>query len=135
MGPTVGFLPTIARQLGYSLTTYGVTMTFMSVVSTILVPLSGIIVDKFRIKKILFLVVILGIGVVSLLFLFVPKVPLDVDTTELKCDAETTFTIFNENNVQMTSNNTYFTIANYNRSDEIIMCKVRITYITKNFNT
>jgi len=135
MAPTIGFLPTIARQLGYSLTTYGVTMMFMSVVSTILVPLSGIIVDKFRIKKKLFLVAIFGTGVVSLLFLFVPKVPLDVDTNELKCDAKTTFTVFNEKNLQMTSNNTYFTIANYNSSDEIIMCKVRIIYITKNYNT
>lgn len=101
-GPIIGFLPTIARQLGYSLTTYGVTMTFMSVVSTIAVPFCGVIVDKFRIKKILFLITIFGIGMVSLLFLFVPKVPLDVDTTELKCDAETIFTIFNENNLQLT---------------------------------
>jgi len=107
----------------------------MSVVSTIAVPLSGVIVDKFRIKKILFLVTIFGIGVVSLLFLFVPKVPLDVDTTELKCDAETIFTVFNENNLQITSNNTDFTIASYNNSDEIITCKVRIIYVTKNYNT
>ncbi|XP_060834215.1 major facilitator superfamily domain-containing protein 6-like protein B isoform X1 [Rhopalosiphum padi] len=128
IGPIIGFLPTIARQLGYSLTTYGVTMTFMSVVSTIAVPLSGVIVDKFRIKKILFLVTIFGIGVVSLLFLFVPKVPLDVDTTELKCDAETIFTVFNENNLQITSNNTDFTIASYNNSDEIITCKLKCRY-------
>uniref|UniRef100_A0A2H8TT59 Major facilitator superfamily domain-containing protein 6 n=1 Tax=Melanaphis sacchari TaxID=742174 RepID=A0A2H8TT59_9HEMI len=124
LGPTVGFLPTIAKQLGYSLTTFGVTMTFMSLVSMICVPLTGVIVDKFRIKKILLLVVILGSGVVSLLFLFVPKAPLDVDTTELKCDAETIFTVFNENNLKMTSNNT----INYNSSNEIITCKLKCRY-------
>lgn len=130
-GPMVGFLPTIAKQLGYSLTTYGASMTFMSVVSTILVPLSGVIVDKFRIKKTLFLVVILGMGVVALLFLFVPKAPLDLAITELKCDAKTTsMTVFNENNnLQTTNNITHYTVANHNSSDDLITCKVRIMYI------
>lgn len=130
-GPIVGFLPTIAKQLGYSITTFGTSMTFMSVISTILVPMSGIIVDKFRIKKPLFLVAILGLGVVSALFLFVPKAPLNMATTELKCDAEiTTMTILNENNnFQTTSNTTDYTVLNH--SDELIACKVRIN-VTKN---
>lgn len=127
LGPTVGFLPTIAKQLGYSLTTYGASMTFMSAISTIFVPLSGVIVDKFRIKKSLFLVSILGLGVVSALFLFVPKAPLDVAITELKCDAQTTtMTILKENNnLQSNSNVTYYTIANHTSGDELITCKVR----------
>ncbi|XP_022179018.1 major facilitator superfamily domain-containing protein 6-like [Myzus persicae] len=129
-GPMVGFLPTIAKQLGYSLTTYGASMTFMSVVSTILVPLSGVIVDKFRIKKTLFLVVILGMGVVALLFLFVPKAPLDLAITELKCDAKTTsMTVFNENNnLQTTNNITHYTVANHNSSDDLITCKLNCQY-------
>jgi len=104
-------------------------MMFMSVVSTILVPLSGVIVDKFRIKKTLFLVVIFGTAVVSICFLFVPKVPVDAAMTELKCDTETTtMTVFNENNnnnLQTTSNVSYYTVANHTRDDELITCKVR----------
>ncbi|KAL4082827.1 hypothetical protein QTP88_029483 [Uroleucon formosanum] len=130
LGPTVGFLPTIAKQLGYSLTTYGASMTFMSAISTIFVPLSGVIVDKFRIKKSLFLVSILGLGVVSALFLFVPKAPLDVAITELKCDAQTTtMTILKENNnLQSNSNVTYYTIANHTSGDELITCKLNCQY-------
>lgn len=132
-GPTIGFLPTIARQLGYSITTYGATMMFMSVVSTIFVPLSGFIVDKFRIKKTLFLVVIFCTGVVSTCFLFVPKAPFDSAVMEIKCDAETTtMTVLDENNnnnnLQTTSNITYYTVANHTSSDELISCKVRIIY-------
>jgi len=93
--------------------------------------MSGILVDKFRIKKPLFLVAILGLGVVSMLFLFVPKAPLDVAITELKCDAETTImTIVNKNNnLQMTSDTTDYTITNHR--DELITCKVKII-VTKN---
>ncbi|XP_060873608.1 LOW QUALITY PROTEIN: major facilitator superfamily domain-containing protein 6-like protein A [Metopolophium dirhodum] len=127
LGPMIGFLPTIARQLGYSMTTYGATMTFMSVISMVLVPLSGVIVDRFRIKKRLFLVSMFGIGVVSLLFSFVPKAPLDVAKIELKCDAQTTtMTVVNENNnLQTTSNVTYYTAAS---GDELITCKLNCQY-------
>jgi len=130
LAPMAGFLPTIARQLGYSMTIYGVAMTFMSVISMIVVPLSGVIVDKFRIKKKLFLVSIFGIGMVSVLFLFVPKAPLELAKIELKCDAQTTtMTVENENNnLQTTSNFTYFTVANHTRGDELITCKVRTIF-------
>jgi len=136
LGPIVGFLPTIARQLGYSMTTYGATMTFMSVISMVLVPLSGVIVDRFRIKKRLFLVSMFGIGVVSLLFLFVPKAPLDVAKIELKCDAQiTTMTVVNENNnLQTMSHVTNFTAANHTSGDELITCKVR-TILQYNYVT
>ncbi|XP_008183664.1 major facilitator superfamily domain-containing protein 6-like protein B isoform X2 [Acyrthosiphon pisum] len=130
LGPTVGFLPTLARQLGYSMTTYGATMTFMSVIAMVLVPLSGVIVDRFRIKRRLFLVSIFGMGVVSLLFLFVPKAPLDVAKIELNCDAHTTtMAIVNENNnLQTTSNVTYYTVANHTSGDELITCKLNCHY-------
>ncbi|CAI6357550.1 unnamed protein product [Macrosiphum euphorbiae] len=132
-GPTIGFMPTIARQLGYSITTYGATMMFMSVVSTILVPMSGVMVDRFRIKKTLFLVVIFGTGVVSICFLFVPKAPVEAAMTELKCDSETTtMTVLNENNnknnLQPTSNVTYYTVANHTGGDELITCKLKCQY-------
>ncbi|CAI6371733.1 unnamed protein product [Macrosiphum euphorbiae] len=130
LAPMAGFLPTIARQLGYSMTTYGAAMMFMSVISMVVVPLSGVIVDKFRIKKRLFLVSIFGIGVVSILFLFVPKAPLDLAKIELKCDAQTTtMTVENENNnLQTTSNVTYYATANHTRGDELITCKLNCQY-------
>ncbi|CAI6371703.1 unnamed protein product [Macrosiphum euphorbiae] len=131
LAPIAGFLPTIARQLGYSMTTYGAAMTFMSMISMVVVPLSGVIVDKFRIKKKLFLVSIFGIGVVSILFLFVPKVPLELAKIELKCDAQTTtMTVVNENNnLQTTSNFTYYTaVANHTSGAELMTCKLNCQY-------
>lgn len=91
LGPVIGFLPTLARQLGYSFTTYGVMMTIISLSSTAWTLLVGVLVDKFRVKKILFIAFLLGMGVTSTVFVFVPKVPLDA-VVELKCLSETVLT-------------------------------------------
>ncbi|XP_026804922.1 major facilitator superfamily domain-containing protein 6-like isoform X1 [Rhopalosiphum maidis] len=120
IGPIIGFLPTIAKQLGYSITTYGVTMTFMSIISMVLSPAAGIIVDRFRVKKILFFIVTLLIGVISFFFIFVPKVPLEVGV-EMKCDSEIIL-IVHADNVQQNTHNT--SIFNYEKKDELITCKL-----------
>lgn len=116
-------MPTIAKQLGYSLTTYGATMTVISMVTTLWTPITGIIVDKFHVKKIFFLMSVSGMGAVSILFMFVPKAPLDT-VVELKCDTETIFNVNVENELKTTKNETFF-IGNNSNSDELITCKVR----------
>lgn len=66
--------------------------------------LSGMVVDKFRIKKIMFVTTVLGYGLMVFLLNFVPKLPLDA-TVELRCDAnksEIIFAVVNEDNQQIT---------------------------------
>lgn len=122
LGPIIGFLPTIAKQLGYSLTTYGATMTFMSIISMAFTPIAGIVVDRFHVKKILFVSAIFGMGLVSFLFMFVPKVPTD-STVELKCDSKTIFTVPIDKGLHGLSNETIF---GGHDVDELITCKVRL---------
>lgn len=97
----MGFMPTIAKQLGYSLTTYGATMMFISLISTVWAPVTGMIVDKFHVKKILFMTILLTLGVGAFLLLFVPRIPLDV-IAEIKCYrfGNATLTVFAEDDLQ-----------------------------------
>ncbi|VVC36469.1 Major facilitator superfamily domain,Major facilitator superfamily associated domain [Cinara cedri] len=90
IGPILGFLPTYVRQLGYSVTTYGVIMTFMTFITMPLCPAVGMIVDKFRVKKLLFLTTLFGMGLMVVLFMLVPKLPVDTAAVaELTCDRKT----------------------------------------------
>lgn len=118
----MGFLPTIARQLGYSKTTYGTMMTVVSLTTVIVAPTTGIIVDKFRVKKTLFFTLILLMAVISYFTIFVPKVPLDA-IVELKCDTETVFVVDTKNVIyqQKQFNQTSFIEKS---NDEFITCKV-----------
>lgn len=99
-------------------------------VTTLWTPITGIIVDKFHVKKIFFLMAVSGMGVVSILFMFVPKAPLD-SVVELKCDNETTFNVNNIENELNNRNNETFFIRNSSYNNELITCKVRIDYIAE----
>jgi len=124
LGPVIEFLPTIAKQLGYSIATYGGVMTFMSMISMVLGPLAGIIVDRFRVTKKLFFTLTLLLGVISFFFIFVPKVPLET-AVEMRCEPEIVFIVRAEAAGQNTPN-TSTTIFNDENSDELITCKVRL---------
>lgn len=115
-----GFLPTIAKQLGYSITTYGVTMTFMSMISMVFSLVAGIIVDRFRVKKTLFFTATLLLGVISFFFMFVPKVPLEIGM-DMKCNSEIILIVHADNVQQNTYNTTLF---NHEKNDELITCKL-----------
>ncbi|XP_015372475.1 PREDICTED: uncharacterized protein LOC107167802 [Diuraphis noxia] len=120
IGPIIGFLPTIAKQLGYSITTYGVVMTFMSMISMVMAPMAGLIVDRFRVKKTLFFMVTLLIGVISFFFIFVPKVPLE-RCVEMKCESEIVLIVRPDTVQQNTHNNSIFIDEN---NEELIICNL-----------
>lgn len=124
-GPIAGFLPTIAKQLGYSPTTYGNTLTAMSLITMILPLLSGIIVDKFRVKNKMFVTTVLGYGLMVFLFKFVPKLPLDA-IVELGCGtnkSEIIMAVVNENNQQTTMIDKIINNLGQD-NDELIKCEV-----------
>lgn len=103
-------------------------MTFMSMMSMVFSPVAGIIVDRFRVKKTLFFIAILLIGVISFFFMFVPKVPLEIGV-DMKCDSEIIL-IVHADNVQQNTHNT--TLFNHQKNDELITCKVRLNNNIKN---
>lgn len=116
----MGFMPTIARQLGYSKTTYGTMIMVIGITAMIMAPTIGMVVDKFRVKKIIFLTCLMLMGLVSYLLNFVPKAPLNA-IVELKCDTETVFIIENVISPQSSTERKIF----FGRfADEIIACKV-----------
>lgn len=46
MSPVVPFLPTIAKQLGFSTVVVGIVYTILPFIALIMKPLSGIVSDK-----------------------------------------------------------------------------------------
>lgn len=103
-------------------------MTFMSMISMVFSPVAGIIVDRFRVKKTLFFIAILLLGVISFFFIFVPKVPLEIGV-DMKCDSEIILIVHDDNLQQNTHNTTLF---NHEKNDELITCKVRFDKIKNN---
>ncbi|XP_060873291.1 major facilitator superfamily domain-containing protein 6-like protein B [Metopolophium dirhodum] len=120
IGPIIGFLPTIAKQLGYSITTYGVAMTFISMIKIVISPVAGIIVDTFRVKRTSFFTMTLLLVVISIVFMFVPKVPLEIGV-EMKCESEIILIVHTDAIQQSIHNTSMFDEEN---NDELISCKL-----------
>lgn len=97
-------------------------MTVVSMLSTIWAPLAGIIVDKFRVKKIFFVMALLGMGITSFSFLFVPKVPLGA-IVEFRCSTKIDFVIHS------TENNLPNTRGLSAKNNELVTCEVGRDFI------
>jgi len=79
------FLPTIAKQLGYSTVVVGTIYSILPILTLIIRPIVGAIVDKFCVKKTVFLTFILLTGLTAFALMFVPEIPLET-TAELYCN-------------------------------------------------
>ncbi|XP_076170167.1 sugar baby transporter isoform X2 [Ptiloglossa arizonensis] len=73
-GPIVTFLPTIAKQLGFSGFLVGTIYTILPIVGFISKPLFGGLADKFKIHKILFLIFQVIIAISMFAIHFIPAV-------------------------------------------------------------
>lgn len=78
------FLPTIAKQLGYSTAVFGAVYCILPILSLIVKPIVGAIVDQFRVKKTIFLTFILLSGLTGFSLMFVPEIPLET-SAEFSC--------------------------------------------------
>lgn len=63
--------------------------TYLSILAFLTKPLCGYIVDKFPVKRILFLTSVFGCGLAAFLFNFVQKLPSET-VVNLSCDQTTT---------------------------------------------
>lgn len=84
VAPILSFLPTVAKQLGYSTIVVGTIYCILPILSLIIKPIVGVIVDQLRVKKTLFLTFILITALTSFSLMFVPEISLE-STAELNC--------------------------------------------------
>lgn len=91
-----GFAPTIAKQLGYSPMVVGSVFTYLSMLSFVAKPIIGIIVDKFRVKRVMFLTFVLLNGLTAFSLQFIQKVPTEA-VANLSCDTTTVLNVCSNN--------------------------------------
>ncbi|XP_050443466.1 major facilitator superfamily domain-containing protein 6-A-like isoform X2 [Adelges cooleyi] len=98
VAPIVSFLPTIAKQLGYSPMVVGTIYAILPILSLITKPVVGAIVDQYRVKKTVFLIFILISGLISFALMFIPEVPLDTKA-QLSCEGLTYLNVYHDGHV------------------------------------
>lgn len=96
----LSFGSTYAKQLGYSKITVGYIMMCLFILSMLTKPMIGAIVDKFHVKKYIFLVFICLTGISAFFLMRVPKLPLEY-SMELHCNTSTTVKIYSENSKKL----------------------------------
>ncbi|XP_029345971.1 major facilitator superfamily domain-containing protein 6 isoform X2 [Acyrthosiphon pisum] len=118
-----GFAPTIAKQLGYSPMVVGSVFTYLSMLSFFVKPIVGIIVDKFRVKRIMFLAFVLLCGLTAFSIKFVPKIPTEA-VANLSCGATTVMNVCSNDDDRLSQcDDSLFKLVKY--SAEPIECQLR----------
>lgn len=84
-----GFWPTIAKQLGYSPMVVGYLYTYLSILAFLVKPMAGYVVDKFPVKRLLFLTTVLTSGLTGFSLIFLQKLPTEA-VVNLGCDMTST---------------------------------------------
>lgn len=75
MAPVVPFMPTFARQLGFSATVVGSIYTVLPIAGMLMKPIFGAIADRFQRQKMLFMLFQLLTVVSFFCILFIPAIP------------------------------------------------------------
>ncbi|XP_053994328.1 major facilitator superfamily domain-containing protein 6 [Hylaeus volcanicus] len=86
-GPIVPFLPTIAKQLGFSGFLVGTIYTILPISGLIAKPLFGGLADKLKIHKILFLIFQVIVAISMFMINFIPKIDSTANVT-LICNGD-----------------------------------------------
>nr|XP_034183921.1 major facilitator superfamily domain-containing protein 6 [Osmia lignaria]XP_034183929.1 major facilitator superfamily domain-containing protein 6 [Osmia lignaria]XP_034183937.1 major facilitator superfamily domain-containing protein 6 [Osmia lignaria]XP_034183947.1 major facilitator superfamily domain-containing protein 6 [Osmia lignaria]XP_034183956.1 major facilitator superfamily domain-containing protein 6 [Osmia lignaria]XP_034183966.1 major facilitator superfamily domain-containing pr len=95
-GPIVPFLPTIAKQLGFSGILVGTIYTILPVSGLVAKPLFGGLADKFKIHKPLFLLFQAVVAIAMFTILFIPEIDRSANVT-LNCLGEASLEICSKN--------------------------------------
>uniref|UniRef100_A0A1L8DEU6 Putative transporter n=2 Tax=Nyssomyia neivai TaxID=330878 RepID=A0A1L8DEU6_9DIPT len=83
--PIVPFMPTFARQLGFSTVVVGTVYTILPVVGMLAKPTFGAIADRFQRQKLLFILFLLLTAVAFFAIKFIPPIPADT-SVEFHCN-------------------------------------------------
>ncbi|KAK9500670.1 hypothetical protein O3M35_001894 [Rhynocoris fuscipes] len=96
IAPFVPFIPTLAKELGFSSFIVGIVYAFLPIMGMIAKPSMGALADRFHCQKILFLLFICIVIVFSFLIPFVPSLPSD-SKANIHCDLDSVVQICSEN--------------------------------------
>jgi len=103
----------------------GSVFTYLSMLSFLVKPITGIIVDKFRVKRIMFLVFVLLCGISAFALKFVQKIPTET-IASLSCDTITALNVCSNNDDQLPQcDDSLFKLIKNNAKP--IECQVRYT--------
>lgn len=127
-----GFWPTIAKQQGYSPMIVGFLYTYLSILSLIAKSICGIIVDKFAVKRTMFLTCVLSCGLSAFALSFINRLPIET-AVNLSCGTATTELNIcsNDDNLQLSQCDDGLSKHLKNNVD-LIKCQVRSILIICN---
>lgn len=91
-GPIVPFLPTIAKQLGFSGFLVGTIYTILPISGLIAKPLFGGLADKFKIHKTLFLIFQAVVAIAMFTIYFIPEID-NTANVALTCNGDASLEI------------------------------------------
>ncbi|XP_026666852.1 major facilitator superfamily domain-containing protein 6 [Ceratina calcarata] len=94
-GPIVPFLPTIAKQLGFSGFLVGTIYMILPISGLLAKPLFGALADKFRIHKLLFLIFQVVVAISLFSIYFIPEIRRE--NVALICNGDASLEICSEN--------------------------------------
>jgi len=109
--------------MGYSPMLVGYLYTYLSILSFLVKPLTGFIVDKFRVKRIMFLVFVLTCGLTAFALNFIEKLPTE-NAAVLSCSTTTVLEFCSNVDAQLPECDTSLSKFLKNNS-ESITCQVR----------
>ena len=89
-GPIVTFLPTIAKQLGFTGFLVGSIYTILPITGLIAKPLFGGLADRYRLHKIFFLIFQAILAIAFFAVYFIPNVPVTAPV-KVTCDNAAAF--------------------------------------------
>lgn len=85
--PVVPFMPTLARQLGFSSVIVGTMYTVLPIVGMLAKPFFGFIADRYQKHRFLFLMAQLLTAIAFFCIMFIPAIPQPKPVVELHCHA------------------------------------------------
>lgn len=94
--PVVPFIPTYAKQLGFSSVVVGFIYTLLPIMGMIAKPTMGAVADRFKCQKLLFQSSIIVTIVMFFLIMFIPAIPSE-SNVEVHCHQESVVKICSKN--------------------------------------
>lgn len=110
--------------MGYSPMLVGYLYTYLSILSFLVKPVIGIIVDKFRVKRIMFLTFVLMCGLTAFALNFIQKLPTEAAAI-LSCNTTTVLDVCSNVNSQLSQCDDSLTKLLTNNSVAVTSCQVR----------
>lgn len=118
--PVVPFIPTLAKELGFSSFIVGIVYTFLPIMGMIAKPSMGALADRFHCQKIIFLLFIVLVMVFFIFIPFIPPLPSD-SKANIHCNLDSVVQICSES----LSDNCYLKkITDFGSENSTIKCTV-----------